>query len=375
MNKFLLQRLCLPALLAMALACVSVVVVAQDNPDTQSTESPADATSAQDLPVAEQQVVEAADDQSEAEAMAAAAREHEMQMLRQTAATLEAQLASLGTENGLYDLSLAEIQTDLGRIYSDLGEHEKAIDLLTQALHLVRLNSGLYDPQQIRVLEELIEALIANTDWEQVDNYRHLVFSLQKRTYAPDSPEFADAVIAMGNWQLASGRIGRAQGFQALAELSDLKALYASQLEYARAREDLGRQWSFIYADALADIALARQYLRADMGEMMIPVQRYVTQTVCRNVPNGTGGYSRVCWQETVTNPDYYYQVNSQRRSQLERARVSLNSARRDLQELLDNNPEFASANADNARVGLENLDRALTELQRDSRMSMLGVW
>ena len=166
MNKFLLQRLYLPALLAMALACVSVVVVAQDNPDTQSTDSPADATSAQDLPVAEQQVDEAADDQSKAEAMAAAAREQEMQMLRQTAATLEAQLASLGTENGLYDLSLAEIQTDLGRIYSDLGEHEKAIDLLTQALHLVRLNSGLYNPQQIRVLEELIEALIANTDWE-----------------------------------------------------------------------------------------------------------------------------------------------------------------------------------------------------------------
>mgnify|MGYP001627118116 CR=1 FL=1 len=357
MRESLLQRLCLPVLLAITLVCVSAQAAAQDPSATDEA------------------VAQASDDQNEAEAMAAAAREQEQQMLRQTAATLENQLASLGNDNGLYDLSLAEIQTDLGRVYSDLGEHDKAVELLTQALHLVRLNSGLYDPQQIRVLEELIEALAANADWEKVDNYQHLVFSLQKRTYEPDSPEFADAVLAMGNWQLASGQLGRSQSFQALGQISDLRDLYASQLEYARAREDLGRQWSFIYATAMADIALARQYLRSDMGEMMIPVQRYVNQTVCRNVPNGSGGYNRVCWQETVANPDYYYQVASQRRTQLERARMSLTSARRELQEILDSNPEFASANADSTRTGLENLNRALSELQRDSRMSMMGTW
>lgn len=315
------------------------------------------------------------EDQTAAEAMAAEARAQEMQRLRETAATLEARLASAGNEQGMYDLSLAEIQTDLGRIYAELGDHDKAVDLLTQALHLVRLNSGLYDAQQIDVLEELIDALTANQDWEKVDDYQHLVFSLQKRLYEPDSAEFADAVLAMGGWQLSSGQFDRIQGFQVLSRLGELKDLYASQLEYARAREDLGRQWSFIYAQAMTDIVMARQYLRSDVAELMVPAQRYVTQTRCRDVPNSAGGYSRVCWQETVSNPDYYYQLNNERRSQLERARLSLNGARRELQEMLDNNPEFASANAEDTRIGLENLDQALTDLQRNSRMSMLGNW
>ena len=349
MNRAWLQRICAPMLLSTVLAWPVLALGGQEVDENQ--------------------------DLAEAEAMVADASEAERQRLRETAATLEARLEAMGTEAGLYDLSLAEVQTDLGRVYSDMGDYDKAVDALTQALHLVRLNSGLYDPQQIRVLEELIDALVAKADWEQVDDYQHLVFSLQKRSYEPDSPQFADAVLTMGQWQLAATRLGRMHGFQTLSQISDIKELYATQLEYARARDDVERQWSLVYASALADVALARQYLRSDVSEMMVSAQRYVNRTICQNVPDGAGGYNRVCWQQSVPNPDYYYQVNNERRNRLDRARVSLNSARRQLQELLDNNPEFASTHADDTRVGLENLNRELRDLQRDSRMRMLGVW
>lgn len=349
MNQTWLQRVLAPMLLSIVLAWPLLALGGQQTDEDQ--------------------------DLTEAEAMVAAASEEERRRLRETASTLEVRLEELSSEAGLYDLSLVEVQTDLGRVYSDLGDYDKAIEVLTQALHLVRLNSGLYDPQQIRVLEELIEALAAKQDWENVDNYQHLVFSLQKRSYAPDSPQFADAVLTMGQWQLAAPALGRMQGFQMLTQISDIKELYASQLEYARAREDLERQWSLIYASAMADVALARQYLRSDVSEMMVSAQRYVNRTICQNVSDGAGGYTRVCWQQSVPNPDYYYQVNNERRNRLDRARVSLNSARRQLQEILDNNPEFASTHADDTRVGLENLNRELRDLQRDSRMRMLGVW
>ncbi|HLT63542.1 MAG TPA: tetratricopeptide repeat protein [Pseudohongiella sp.] len=364
MNLALLQRLLAPILLTAGLLYSPLGALAQEAEFATDDEA-----------VQQSEAAQQSEDDAEAEAMAESFRQLQRQMLRATAATLEDRLTQLSEQNGLYDLSLVEVQTDLGRIYRDLGDYDKAVDVLTQALHLVRLNSGLYDPQQIRILEELVEALFRQSDWDKVDDYQHLVFSLQKRSYAPDSPEFADAVLAMGRWQLASDRLGRTHGFQVIDQINEMKDLFNAQLEYARAREDVERQWSLVYASAMADLALARQYLRPDVNDMMITAQRYVTRTVCRNVSDGAGGISRVCWQESVPNPDYYYQVNNERRNRMDRARVSLTSARRQLEEILENNPEFASVHEEDTRIGLENLSRELRDLQRDSRMRMLGVW
>lgn len=315
-------------------------------------------------------------DQAAADAMVDEARERVQQLLRESAARLETELAERSNEVGAYDVALAELQTDLGRIYLELGEHELATGVLQQALQLVRIDRGLYDASQIPVLQQLVASYRGQSDWEKVDDYQHLVFSLQTRAYQPDSPEYADALLAMGDWQLAATRArlnGRSGSFQSLERLSDLKDQYASVRVHAEARDDVARLWEIAYSSALVDVEIARQYLSTELSDMMVSASRYVTQTVCRMVSDGAGGYQRVCWQESVSNPDYYREVSSQRRNHLERARMSLQTARSDMQAFMDNNPDFVSQNAERTNAGMENLNKVLEDLQRESRRASLG--
>lgn len=358
------MSLSLQRLLILLVLLMPPAVLAQDSSELVVTDEADAGQEAQD---------QAAADESAADAMVDEARERVQQLLRDSASRLQTELARRSDELGPYDVALAELQADLGRIYLELGEYKLATDVLQEALQLVRINRGLYDAGQIPVLEQLVASYRGQSDWEEVDDYQHLVFSLQTRTYAKDSPEFADAVLAMGEWQVASSRASRPGSFQTVERLSDVKEMYASVREHADARGDVARQWQVAYSTALVDVEIARQYLSTDMSDMMVAASRYVTQTVCRTVSDGNGGYQRVCWQESVSNPDYYRQVNSQRRTQLERARISLQSAHNDMQALMDNNPDFVRDNRELTETGMQNLTAVLENLQRESRRATLG--
>lgn len=301
-----------------------------------------------------------------------------IQMLRNTAAGLQFQLETLTEQVGAFDVSLAEVQLDLGRVYLQLEEFELASEVLTQSLQLLRINTGLYDPQQIRVLENLVEAYKFKSEWGEVDDYQHLVFSLQRRHYKEDSPEFADAALNMGEWQLIASRAnvsGRPGTFQSLQSLEGIQDIYAGAIVHAQARGDIARMWQLTYANALMDVEMARHLLDPQMSEMMISAPRYITQTVCRTVANSSGGTQRVCWQETVNNPDYYYQANNQRRTQLDRARLSLQRAERELNDLLLANPSFAVEQSTLTEANLKVLSEVSNELMRQSRRTGMGVW
>jgi len=300
------------------------------------------------------------------------------QLLRDSALSLQARLDMLREEVGAFDVSLAELQLDLGRVYLELEEFELASTMLTQALQLLRINSGLYDPQQIRVLEQLVRAYKFKAEWDEVDDYQHLVFSLQRRHYKEDSPEFADAALTMGEWQLLASRAnitGRPGTFQAMESLEGIQDIYAGAIVHAQARGDIARLWQLTYANALVDVEMARHLLDPGMSEMMISTPRYITQTVCRTVANSSGGTQRVCWQETVNNPDYYYQANSQRRNQLERARLNLQRSERELNDLLLAHPAFALEQSSLIEANLKSLSEVSNELMRQSRRTGMGVW
>lgn len=307
-----------------------------------------------------------------------AAKAAELQLLRNSANNLQARLTELAEQSGFYDVSLAEVQLDLGRVYLELEEFELAEEMLTQALQLLRINSGLYDARQIDVLEQLVNAFKFQSNWEKVDDYQHLVFSLQQRHYKPDSPEFADAVLNMGEWRLVASRAnitGRTGTYQSVQALDDIKDIYAQTIVHAQDRGDVPRLWQLTYASAMLDVEMARHLLNTDMNDMMIATPRYLTQTICRTVASPGGGTQRVCWQETVNNPDYYYQVNNQRRTQLERARLSLQRAEQELNSLLEAHPVFAIEQAETTRENLQSLSQVSDELMRESRRTTFQSW
>ncbi|MDP3516559.1 MAG: hypothetical protein Q8S94_05260 [Pseudohongiella sp.] len=312
------------------------------------------------------------------ESMVDEARAAEVQLLRESANNLQARLAELADQAGFYDVSLAEVQLDLGRVYLELEEFTLAEDMLTQALQLLRINSGLYDARQIDVLEQLVNAYKFQSDWKKVDDYQHLVFSLQQRHFKPESPEYADAALNMGEWRILASRAnitGRTGTYQSVQALEEIKDIYTQAIVHAQDRGDVPRLWQLTYAGALLDVEMARHLLNTDMNDMMIAAPRYLTQTVCRTVAGANGTTQRVCWQETVNNPDYYSQLNNQRRTQLERARLNLQRAERELNELLAANPAFASEQADQTMENLQVLSKVSDELMRESRRTTFQAW
>lgn len=325
-------------------------------------------------PVIAQQDNDQAGDEAALDVADAAA----LQVLRDTAVSLETQLSALTEQVGSFDVTLTEIQLDLGRVYLQLEEFESASEILTQALQLLRINGGLYDARQIRVLEQLVNAYKFKSEWDEVDDYQHLVFSLQRRHYQEDSPEFADAALTMGEWQLMASRAnvsGRPGTFKALQSLEHTKEMYAAAIVHAQSRSDVSRQWRLTYASALIDVEMARHLLDPGMSEMMITAPRYLTQTVCRTVADASGGAQRVCWQETVNNPDYYYQANNQRRNQLDRAQLNLQRAEQGLNDLLVANPAFATEQSALTQANLKSLSDVRDELMRQSRRRSFGMW
>ncbi len=292
-----------------------------------------------------------------------------------TADALRSQLDDLSSRHGAYDASLLELQTDLGQAYLSAGQVSEAIDVLGQALQLARITDGLYSIRQLLVLQQLMEAHHIEQDWDQVDDYQHLTFMLKSRIHAPESAEYTNALLALGEWRLQALRanlLGRTGAQQSLQLLHRLQEQNEQALGHAKARADVFQQWALLYTQALTDAEISRQYNYQSLTEGFSAVPRYVTQTVCRTVATSNGGSQRVCWQETVSNPDYYNSGANQRRINLERARLRLQATLRSMDALLDENPEFEREHAARTEAERQNLQRVVADLQREARRSTM---
>jgi len=288
---------------------------------------------------------------------------------------LRARLDDAGGSLGSFDPALIELQTDLGQALIDIGQPDEAIGVLGQALQLVRINDGLYSERQLQLLSQLMHAHYINRDWDEVDDYHHLKFLLESRLYEPQSAEFSDALLALGDWRLQASRnnlLGRPGSQQMVTMLQDLQTRHDESLEFARARGDLRQQWALLYARALADVEITRQYNYQAFSEGFSAAPRYITQTVCRTVATSNGGSQRVCWQETVSNPDYYNSAANQRRMQLERARSRLLATQREMDMLLSENPGFAAEHEATTEAGQQTIQRIIADLQREARRSVM---
>lgn len=294
---------------------------------------------------------------------------------RERAQALVAQIEALSYNVGSYDPTLIELQEDLGRTWLALEQYELAHEVLEQAMQLVRVNDGLYSERQIELLQQLVQANTGRREWELADVYAHLAFDLQGRIYPEDSSDYASALLALSDWKLQAARfnlLSRTGAPQTLHMLEDLQDQHDAALAHARARGDLQQQWSLLYAKARTEVEVARGYNYQSLTDFNSASPRFVMQTVCGTVPDGAGGFQRVCWQERTSNPDYIYGASNQRQQMTDRARIRLQATAREMEALLEENPDFAVANQSGIDNTLENIDEALAELQRQARRASM---
>ena len=117
-------------------------------------------------------------------------------------------VADIELYGGAWDGSLVEELASLGRLQQQQGNHVGAIEILDRAVHVNRINSGLYTLEQIPAVEQLIQSYMALGDWEKVDRYNNYLFHVQQKAYGFDDPRLIPVLDRLATWNIQAFKIG-----------------------------------------------------------------------------------------------------------------------------------------------------------------------
>jgi hypothetical protein len=111
-------------------------------------------------------------------------------------------------DGGAWDGGLVEELASLGRLQQQQGNHIGAIQTLDRAIHVNRINSGLYTLEQIPVVEQLIQSHMALGDWEEADIYNNYLYHVQRKAYGFDDPRLIPVLERLATWNIQAFKIG-----------------------------------------------------------------------------------------------------------------------------------------------------------------------
>lgn len=301
----------------------------------------------------------------------------------------EENLAILESEAGPYDVSLIEALLDMGRYYSQISQHQSAAEVFERALNITRISNGLLSPQQLPVLEELIEAHKAAGAWQLADDREHLAYYLNTRLHAPGTQANADAAVALGEWKMQALR-GNLLGNSALGnirEVENLREVYrlalASPVASEVPEQDLSEptmskqtRFALLYGKALTEYNLAEYSLRTLPFQLERPVERFISEYVCTDVVGANGQVSRSCATVRRENPQYR-EMEMQRdlyRERIRSAMAALEASVDEMHALLASDPALQAPDGVPAQQRLDELTTLQGTVNRAFRRSEI-LW
>lgn len=120
----------------------------------------------------------------------------------------ERELGQLEAQGGPYAATLAEPLADLARVLRRSGDIARAQQAYQRALHLVRVNEGLYSERQVPILRELFEIYRVTGDMAMLDARYDYFFSLYGSGQPPYTPIRLGAGLEYLHWQREAVRLG-----------------------------------------------------------------------------------------------------------------------------------------------------------------------
>jgi tetratricopeptide (TPR) repeat protein len=138
------------------------------------------------------------------------------------------------TENqvGAYSAALVPDLRNLGAALFADEQYRDAVDTFDRAVHLLRVNEGLYTHSQTGMVEQIISANIAMGDYIAADDKQQYLFRVQRANLAPSSPELLAAVETYADWHRAAylGQLDKYR-FPRVVKLFDLYMETADAIE------------------------------------------------------------------------------------------------------------------------------------------------
>ena len=140
------------------------------------------------------------------------------------AGSVDSYLAAISNaieNNGLYSQELSEHYEALGVLYFQQGEYESAIEAFEDAMHIQKVNKGLFNLDQSKLVEYLIRTHIARGDFVEVDNHKHYLYYLQDKNLAPDDPRLVSAKLDWADWNVEAYIKGYRDSYSYPVNLTD----------------------------------------------------------------------------------------------------------------------------------------------------------
>ncbi len=181
--------------------------------------------------------------------------------LKSRTSALEQELNQLSSELHPTDLLLAEPHMDLAHANQSLGNHAEAINGFEKALHIYRINHGLFDLRQLTVVENLLVSHYALGRWEDIDNLQHLRFHLAKQQIPPGAETRLSALMGLTMWKLQAAENDLLAN--PLAAAHEVAELHRKELELLPADAPADSLAMHHLGIADMELTLARQKVRA----------------------------------------------------------------------------------------------------------------
>ncbi len=122
---------------------------------------------------------------------------------RQLIAELDAQqellLAAL-QEEGTFSLKLSELYAEYGAVLLRSGRLDEASEVYKQALHIQKVNHGIYSAEQLYFIKNLVDVAIKINDDELVDQYLNQAISIERKNAGLVSEHLREMYISAGHY-------------------------------------------------------------------------------------------------------------------------------------------------------------------------------
>ena len=116
----------------------------------------------------------------------------------------EQALEELEYEGGAWSQDVAQELETLGALLQQQGQYEQAIKVFDRAVHINRVNFGLFSPQQVPLVESVVDGHVALGQWKEADEHQQYAFYVQTKAYGANDPRMIAVFEDMARWNVTS---------------------------------------------------------------------------------------------------------------------------------------------------------------------------
>lgn len=108
---------------------------------------------------------------------------------------------TLETEMGPFNPALSQTLNQLGEALQDQGQHREAISVFRRAIHVARINQGLYTAEQVPTIKRIINSYLTLNNFAKSDDTHEYLYFVEGQNTSRTRTEVLESEALYARWQ------------------------------------------------------------------------------------------------------------------------------------------------------------------------------